>query len=79
MSVLTLIKQTGHAHKILTIDYRDSKGVVSRREVEPYEIKNGYFFGYDIDKDEIRQFKITSILAAEPTEESFTPRWPIKL
>lgn len=75
-----LIRTTGKAHKLLSIDYRDSKGVVSRRKVEPYEIKNNvYFFGYDIEKDSIRKFKIHSILRAEATNISFTPRWLIKL
>jgi len=49
------------------------------REVEPYEIRGGDFFGFDTEKEEIRRFKIDQIQNIEETDNSFDPRWDIKV
>ena len=46
---------------------------------EPYEIKEGKFFGYALERDGIRAFFVERIIGAAEVDEIFTPRWPIKL
>lgn len=79
MSVITDIKQAGKEKKLLKITYRKSSGEVSERITEPYEIKLGKYWGYDTEKDEIRQFFIVNILSTEVLEETYEPRWDIKV
>lgn len=79
-SVLQPIQQAAKERKLLEIAYRDSKGAITNRVVESYEIKNGIiFYGFDVEKGEIRSFKLNSILKAEVLEDSYVPQWPIKI
>ena len=63
--------------KILNITYKSPKKGVSERTVEPYEIKDGALFAYDIAKNAIRRFTLSNIISAKATEADFSPRWPI--
>lgn len=80
MSVISDIKQAGKEKKLLKITYRKSSGEVSERVVEPYEIRSdGKFWGWDTEKDEIRQFFIVNILSTEILDEEYSPRWDVKM
>ena len=79
MSVISDIAQAGKETKLLKITYRKSSGEVSERITEPYEIKAGKYWGYDTEKDEIRQFFIVNILSTEILDETYEPRWNIKV
>lgn len=79
-----LAKKAAQEQKLLRIQYEDSKGVITDRRIEPYEIKNApdsTLFGWSIDpgssgKTGIRKFKVWNIRKAEVTEEIFQPRYP---
>lgn len=80
MAILDEIRNSAKQRKLLSITYRDNKAQITTRTVESYEIKNGIlFYGFDVEKDEIRSFKLNGILKAEVLPETFTPRFPIKI
>lgn len=62
---------------ILNITYKSEKKGISERTVEPYEIKNGALYAYDIAKQAIRRFTLSNIVSAKATDSTFSPRWPI--
>ena len=64
---------------ILNITYKSAKKGVSERTVEPYEIKDGGLYAYDIAKQSIRKFTLANIISAKATETKFSPRWPIMI
>lgn len=63
----------------LKIRYRDKSNQLTIRSVEPYEIKNGKLFAYDIDKGGIRAFSTHNIEAAIQTDAPYEPRFPVKI
>jgi predicted DNA-binding transcriptional regulator YafY len=65
--------------KTVIIKYRDSKGVVTERETEPYEVRGNMYWGYALDKNAIRQFNMLNILGATITSRTYAPRWPVKI
>lgn len=65
--------------RTLEIIYKDKKGEVTRREGEPYEIKNEGLYMYDYKRENIRFFKLAQIFGAEMTNKKFLPRFPIKI
>lgn len=79
MSVISDIKEAGKNKKLLRMVYKKKNGEITDRTVESYEIRGTRFFGYDVAKDEIREFIITGIIETEILEEEFEPRWEIKV
>ena len=75
------IREAGRNRRTVKIQYVDRHGVVSTREVEPYEIKDGHFWGYSLDanKPGIRKFNLERIQNIKPTSNTFDPRWEVKL
>lgn len=49
------------------------------REVEPYEIKEGFLWAYDIIDGSIKKFHLDGILSVQRTENEFYPRWPVQI
>jgi len=76
-SITDNIVLAAREEKIINISYKDKKGSVSNRNVEPYEVKNETLYGYCLSKNSIRQFKIENIVQAKITEDKFIPRYPI--
>ena len=73
-----IIKKAGKEQKTLKMVYaRSSKP--GEREVEPYEIRESDFFGFDIEKKNIRRFKLDQIEEINETQNAFEPKWEIKL
>ena len=60
----------------LRFTYEDSKGEVTQRHVEPYEIKGDRLFAHCLDRDSIRQFKIEKMEGVIHGEK-FRPRHAI--
>jgi predicted DNA-binding transcriptional regulator YafY len=73
------ITKAGRQRKTLIIKYKGKNGEVSSRETEPYEIKDGAYYGYDIEGGSIKRFTLTNILGTEITENIYSPRWTVKL
>ena len=65
----------------MTIVYTTAQGLIVVRDTEPYEIRDGRYWGYCDCEDAvgIRQFNIGNIHDAVVTEMSFRPRWPVKI
>lgn len=75
--ILSIITKAASNRHIVHITYCDSKGNVTVRDTEPYEIKDGKYFGYT--KDGIRGFVVDRIKSAKEMNTTFIPRWPIKI
>lgn len=73
------IREAASKQRTIILMYRDSKGSITQREIEPYEMKNDGIYGYCYIKDSIRFFKIASILDTKVTGRTFMPRWPIMI
>lgn len=73
------IRNAANNQLLVTINYTDSKGIMSERIVEPYEIKNGSLYAYCTDKESIRMFKISRINSAVCSSIKYVPRWPVNI
>jgi predicted DNA-binding transcriptional regulator YafY len=73
------IQRAAKSLNTITILYRDSKGNVSNREGEPYEIKNNGLYMFCYLRNELRFFKLDNIMDVRITQNKFTPRFPIKI
>ena len=73
------IKEGATQGQVLRITYKDSKGDVSKRNVEAYEIKNNHLWAYCRKRRSIRQFKLGNISHITVTKYSYLPKWPVKI
>lgn len=73
------IIRAGMNSNTVNITYTDSKGNLSTREVEPYEVRGNSFFGYCLNKNSIRRFDFDKVRSAEITNNKFIPRWALKI
>jgi len=72
------INTSAQNRKMVNIRYKDNKGNVTRRSVEPYKIEGEDFWGYDPEKGGIRRFKIDNLKKVKGTDIDFSPKWDIK-
>ena len=84
MDIMDSILQAAKERKVLYIDYVDSKGQRAPRFVEPYELKPSKsgdltLWAHCQGKDQMRQFKVANITLAEIKEDTYEPRWDIKI
>ena len=79
MDVLSTIISAAKKRHCVSIQYKDSKGQISDRVTEPYELSGDVYWGYCHNKGSIRQFKIANILNAREEVTVYTPRWPVKI
>lgn len=79
MDIIQTIREGGRTLTTVEIQYVDSKGRTSVRETEPYEIKEGKYWGYCYRRQEIRQFKLENITSASLTGRKYSPRFPVKV
>lgn len=84
--IIDAIKQAAGAKKVLRIIYIEKDGTSEGwRYIEPYNFsyddaqKPSGLFAWDRGKNGIRRFTLERIEQAETTEESFTPRYEIKI
>lgn len=82
VAVLSKIRDCMTSHNLINFDYTDSNKVTTARTVEPYKLtkRNGdiILYGYDVEGNGIRVFKISRIAALEKQSYSFKPRWEIE-
>jgi len=80
---LRLIRQSMLNRKIFSFAY-DTNGAVSNRSVEPYKLTvnnktNEYvLFGYCVEKESIRAFRVSLMSACVSQEFTFEQRWPVE-
>lgn len=77
--VMKAIQAGARGLHTVMIQYTDSHGTSTIRETEPYELKDGKYWAYDLDKQEIRQFTLGQIADAQVTVRTYRPRWPVKI
>lgn len=73
------IKEAADQQRLLQITYIDAKDKPTIRTVEPYEVKEGKLFAFDISKEAIRAFQIDRIQSAELHLTEYAARWPIQI
>lgn len=78
-SVINAIKDGAKRTKTVMISYKDTKGNVSERETEPYEVKEGKYYGFCLMRNQIRAFSLHNITGAHVTDKTFLPKWDIKI
>jgi predicted nucleotidyltransferase component of viral defense system len=69
---------------LVEIDYRDKKGVRSKRSIEAYSLRRSQagdvlLMAVRADNGQPRSYLVSSILGVSPTQVSFSPRYPIEL
>ena len=69
----------GNNLSLLEISYKDKKGNKTKRLVEPYKLTDSDFWGFDINKNEIRRFKVNNIKGIKTSKTKFNPRWDIEM
>lgn len=69
----------GKNTNLLELSYRDKKGNRTKRYVEPYKLTDSDFWGFDINKGEIRRFKKQNIKGVKISNKTFQPRWDIEV
>jgi predicted DNA-binding transcriptional regulator YafY len=79
MDPVSEIRKAAKDRVLLEVEYKNSSGEVTTRLTEPYELRGDSYFGFDVEKDGIRNFKLSSILSASATIKPFVARWPIKI
>ena len=69
---------------LVDLDYRDKEGRRSSRLIEPYSLRRSQagdilLLAVRVDNGQQRSYLIDSVLGAEVTQRSFSPRYPIEL
>lgn len=77
------IRQGLESTSLLGFEYTDSKGQKSKRNVEGYKLaknKNGelVLWGYCVENEGIRVFKLSKIRRLSKQPYTYKPRWPIE-
>jgi predicted DNA-binding transcriptional regulator YafY len=79
---MQVIANEAHNHKTVVIQAREKDGTIETREVEPYSTRikggNTLFYGYCLKKAGMRSWYVVNIIRAEPTGNSFNPRFPVE-
>jgi predicted DNA-binding transcriptional regulator YafY len=83
MNIKETIASAGRNLHTIIITAREDDGSIETREAEPYSYRfkgrDEKFFCYDINKNGIRNFHVSSIISVVETNNSFTPRWPVEV
>jgi predicted DNA-binding transcriptional regulator YafY len=77
---LTLIAAACRDHQRLRFDYRKYDDIAVRREVEPHRLvhtgRRWYLLGWDLDRDDWRNFRVDRVEPKIPVGPRFVPRDP---
>lgn len=79
LSRMDRIRKAGLSQTMVTIKYKDKKGNLSQRTVEPYKLSGNDFWAYDPNKESIRRFKVKGLQSLKLTKTKFDPRWDIEM
>ena len=77
--IMATITAAGRETKVLNITYKAKDGKITHRTVEPYEVKDGGLYAYDINKHGIRKFLLDNIMGADLSDTFFSPRFPVQI
>ncbi len=83
MDPLAVITTEAREARTVTLTAREADGSIETREIEPYSLRPGKsglrLFYFCLKKQGTRNTYISNIVGAEPTGNSFVPRWKIEL
>lgn len=68
---LPYIVQAATNRKKIAVEYRDTKGNVSKRVLEPFNWKNGQLIAYCHERGAWRSFKLGQMMRVAVTEDDF--------
>jgi proteasome accessory factor C len=79
VEVARAVNEAVATRRVLEIQYyKENEDQLTKRRVEPYRLENGregwYAECYDLNKEDIRHFKLDRIKEAAVTDEAFEPR-----
>lgn len=81
--IFEVIAEEARAHRTVLIEGRKKDGTEESREIEPYSIRDGkdddLLVFFCLKRQETRSLLLSNILAAEPTGNSFEPRFEVEL
>lgn len=81
--IFEVIAEEARANRTVLIEGRKKDGTEESREIEPYSIRDGkdddLLLFFCLKRQEIRSLLLSNILAAEPTGNSFEPRFEVEL
>jgi hypothetical protein len=82
MSPLDVIAGEARAERTVIIDAYEKDGSREAREIEPYSIRPGEeqprVMFFCLKRGAMRSVLVGNLISAEPTGNSFVPRWPIE-
>ena len=83
MGAMEVIRTEARAHRTVLIDGCELDGTRETREVEPYSLRSGKhgmrLMFWCLKHGGTRGLLVDNIVGAEPTGNSFAPRWPVEL
>ncbi|MFA7709507.1 MAG: hypothetical protein WCY30_00205 [Candidatus Neomarinimicrobiota bacterium] len=74
-----ILRDQADRHKIVTFNYTNRNGIKKVHKVEPYELRDGYFWGYDLDGGHIKRFHASKLRNIKPGNRSYIPKWSVKM
>lgn len=80
MDFYDVVVDAAQRNVLISMDYsspRDGK-FTSGRLVEPYSLRDIFFFGFDVEANHIKKFYQDGITNIVATEIPFFPRFPIE-
>jgi predicted DNA-binding transcriptional regulator YafY len=81
--IFEVITEEARANQTVLIEGRKKDGTEESREIEPYGIRDGkdddLLVFFCLKRQETRSLLLSNILAAEPTGNSFEPRFEVEL
>jgi predicted DNA-binding transcriptional regulator YafY len=81
--VLEVIAEEARANRTVLIEGRKKDGSEESREIEPYSIREGkdddVLVFFCLKRQNTRSLLVSNILSAEPTGNSFEPRYEVEL
>ena len=80
---IELIAQEARANRTVLMTARKSDGTTVTREIEPYSLRPGAdgspnLFYHCLLRNALRNSRVSDIISATPTSNSFAPRWPVE-
>jgi predicted DNA-binding transcriptional regulator YafY len=81
--VFEVIAEEARAYRTVLIEGRRKDGTEESREIEPYSVREGkdedLLVFFCLKRQETRSLLLSNILVAEPTGNSFEPRYEVEL
>lgn len=80
ISIKGVIKQQAKINGSITFIYTNLAGERTKKEVDPYEIRDGYLWALDHrNKKHIKKFFISKMENVKPGKSTYSPLWEIKM